>query len=66
MAWIDTTVQGSKRDDSSAPDGAPSAKRNKRKPAGKGPAKAHSTSHESSPTLANECPVCGSGTHDLD
>ncbi|KAG6086889.1 hypothetical protein E4U15_000405, partial [Claviceps sp. LM218 group G6] len=28
----DTTVQGSKRDASSAPDGAPSAKRNKRKP----------------------------------
>ncbi|KAG5933183.1 hypothetical protein E4U60_004629 [Claviceps pazoutovae] len=50
----DTTVQGSKRDASSAPDGAPSAKRNKRKPAGKGPAKAHSTSHELRATLANE------------
>ncbi|KAG5913785.1 hypothetical protein E4U61_006515 [Claviceps capensis] len=61
----DTTVQGSKRDASSAPDGAPSAKRNKRKPARKGSAKAHSTSHESRATLANECPVCGSGTHEL-
>ncbi|KAG6249206.1 hypothetical protein E4U24_002370, partial [Claviceps purpurea] len=50
-----TTVQSSKRKASSAPDGAPSAKRSKRKTAGKSTPNAHSTREESeNPAPAHE------------
>ncbi|KAG6233465.1 hypothetical protein E4U26_002015 [Claviceps purpurea] len=62
-----TTVQSSKRKASSAPDGAPSAKRSKRKTAGRSTLNAHSPRKGSEkPAPANdvqECPVCGSDKH---